>query len=242
MDNIQEPYGFIYITTNLINGKRYIGQKSFDKKDSHKGYLGSGSALKKAIKKYKRENFSRTIISFAYSLDELNQQEYELVKFFDASNNRDYYNLMEGGKSHKMSEEARKHQSEGHLKTAKRGKNSPMYGKHLSEETKRKIQDTRKRLGLSGGYTYTMSEKGKQGIKEGWTKTKKRVRQYKPVKCIETGEVYQSVSDAERKIGCCCGSVGKICRKEAKYKTLYGKHYEFISKEEYFSRLDNKEE
>ena len=26
---IEEPYGFIYITTNIINGKRYVGQRIF---------------------------------------------------------------------------------------------------------------------------------------------------------------------------------------------------------------------
>ncbi|WP_373854704.1 hypothetical protein [Clostridium arbusti] len=27
---IENPYGFIYITTNMVNGKKYIGQKMFD--------------------------------------------------------------------------------------------------------------------------------------------------------------------------------------------------------------------
>ena len=41
-------YGYIYITTNLINGKRYVGQKKID--HNSKGYLGSGVLLRKAIK------------------------------------------------------------------------------------------------------------------------------------------------------------------------------------------------
>ena len=51
---IENPYGFIYITTNMVNGKRYIGQKKFC--DGWKTYLGSGKLLKEAIKKYGKEN------------------------------------------------------------------------------------------------------------------------------------------------------------------------------------------
>ena len=49
---------FIYKTTNLINGKIYIGKY----KGNRKNYLGSGVILKKAIKKYGIENFTREII------------------------------------------------------------------------------------------------------------------------------------------------------------------------------------
>jgi hypothetical protein len=48
----------IYITTNLINGKQYIGLHS----KNNKSYLGAGTLLLKAIKKYGKENFSKEIL------------------------------------------------------------------------------------------------------------------------------------------------------------------------------------
>lgn len=70
---ITDPYGFIYITTNLIDGKRYIGQKKFD--SYWKSYLGSGKHLREAVKKYGKENFSRNIVAIAYSKEELDDAE-----------------------------------------------------------------------------------------------------------------------------------------------------------------------
>jgi len=43
----------IYLTTNLLNGKIYIGQSV--KNDPY--YLGGGKNLKRSIKKYGRSNF-----------------------------------------------------------------------------------------------------------------------------------------------------------------------------------------
>jgi len=50
----------LYITTNLINGKQYVGDHSTNK--IYDTYLGSGSGILNAIKKYGKENFKREIL------------------------------------------------------------------------------------------------------------------------------------------------------------------------------------
>lgn len=57
--------GFIYMTTNMINGKKYIGKRLYDKRGIWKEYLGSGVLLKRAIRKYGRQSFKRDIIDRA---------------------------------------------------------------------------------------------------------------------------------------------------------------------------------
>ena len=59
--------GFVYKTTNLIDGKIYIGKYS----GKDKKYLGSGTYLKNAINKYGRENFIREIIEDGLSDDKI---------------------------------------------------------------------------------------------------------------------------------------------------------------------------
>lgn len=92
-----EPYGFIYITTNLINGKRYIGQKKFDDWGQWKYYLGSGTYLQKAIDKYGSENFSRGVVDIAFSKEDLDKKEYDWIEYYKAVTDENYYNLIEGG-------------------------------------------------------------------------------------------------------------------------------------------------
>ena len=87
-------YHFIYKTTNLINGKIYVGAHSTN--DVNDSYLGSGALLHKAVKKYGRKNFQREIIQFCESLDELYQLEGEIVnEEFIARD--DVYNVTLGG-------------------------------------------------------------------------------------------------------------------------------------------------
>ena len=85
-----KPFGFIYITTNRINGKRYVGQS---RKPVDVIYFGSGRAINRAIRKYGIVNFEREIIAFAFSKADLNFLEEHFISEFDAVNSRDWYNM-----------------------------------------------------------------------------------------------------------------------------------------------------
>ena len=128
---VKDPYGFIYITTNLVNGKRYLGQGTFKK--YWQKYLGSGIAFKNALKNYRRENFCRNIIYICYSQEELNQVEYDLSVFFNVVESDDWYNLVLGGGTSRgwhPSAETKRKISEKTKERLSDSTNHPMYGKH----------------------------------------------------------------------------------------------------------------
>jgi hypothetical protein len=85
----------IYKITNVINGKEYIGKHKTE--DLNDGYFGSGKLLKKAIKKYGKENFKKEILFVFESELEVDIKEAELVteKFCSWSNT---YNICVGGR------------------------------------------------------------------------------------------------------------------------------------------------
>jgi len=72
-----KKYHMIYMTTNTLNGKFYIGVHSTD--DPEDGYLGSGRGISFAIKKYGKENFERTTLMFFPSRDLALEYESEIV-------------------------------------------------------------------------------------------------------------------------------------------------------------------
>lgn len=94
---MEEKYGFIYITTNNINGKKYIGQKKYDKAKKWINYLGSGIVLNKSIKKYGRNNFTREIIEECETRELLNQKEKYWIEYYNATTSNDFYNIALGG-------------------------------------------------------------------------------------------------------------------------------------------------
>lgn len=129
---IRDPYGFIYITTNLVNGKRYLGQKMF-KDNGWKRYLGSGKAFKAALDLYKKENFRRDIIHVCYSKEELNNAEYELSVLFNVVEDPNWYNMVYGGGA----TTGWRHSEEAKRKVGEANKNQP-------EETRRKQSESAK--------------------------------------------------------------------------------------------------
>lgn len=81
----------IYKTTNLLNGKYYVGK---DEKNDPK-YLGSGKILKLSISKYGIENFKKEILEHCKDRDELNDREIFWINSLSATTLG--YNITEGG-------------------------------------------------------------------------------------------------------------------------------------------------
>lgn len=85
----------VYKTTNLVNGKYYIGKHSCNCSPKC-NYLGSGNAITRAIKKYGRENFERNIIAEFDNEKEALKYESDLVTEKEVCK-KNCYNLRIGG-------------------------------------------------------------------------------------------------------------------------------------------------
>lgn len=138
-------YGFVYLTTNIIDGKKYVGMC----KNTHsKNYLGSGKYLKFAIKKYGRDAFNRTILEECDTYDNLCKAEKMWIEHFNAVNSEQFYNITEGGFGgcseyltkywNSFTKEDRKTMRKW-SDMDRSGTNNGMHGKKHSEETKKKI-------------------------------------------------------------------------------------------------------
>ena len=87
-DGINGYYGFVYLITNTVNGRKYIGRKyfwSFRKKKGEKRrqrqesdskkYYGTCPELKEYIKLFGKENFTREILTLHTTLGKVNYEE-----------------------------------------------------------------------------------------------------------------------------------------------------------------------
>jgi group I intron endonuclease len=80
----------IYLTTNLINGKKYIG--SHITEDIDDSYLGSGVYLKKAIKKYGKINFKKEILAEVENINQMKELEVYYINYYHAVFSTIFYN------------------------------------------------------------------------------------------------------------------------------------------------------
>jgi len=124
----------IYKTTNLINGKVYIGKY----KGTNKFYFGSGKLIKQAIEKYGKENFIRETLEDGITDEQiLDEKEIYWIKYYHARDRGVGYNLAEGGRGNSNpSEETRKLLSE-----AAKGKPSFWKTHPMSLEAKIKMSE-----------------------------------------------------------------------------------------------------
>jgi len=135
----------IYQTTNLINGKFYVGKDERNKPD----YLGSGINLHRAIKKYGKENFIKKTIEICFTREELNERERYWIKETKAQEIG--YNIADGGSGgNTYTEETRQRISQ------------EFKGREVDPKTIEKAKKTREKRKQENPDVYKMSEEQKQ--------------------------------------------------------------------------------
>lgn len=149
----------VYVHTNKINGKKYVGQtcqKPEKRWNGGKGYKDN-VYFSNAIQKYSWDNFEHEIIASNLTKEEADNFERILIKKLSSTNPSRGYNLQDGGSHGQPSELSRENirkaaqkrneneewrikQSESHIGLQVREKNG-MYGKKHSEKSKEKMRE-----------------------------------------------------------------------------------------------------
>lgn len=133
------------------SNKRYIGIT----KQSPNRRWRDGKAYKQnfhftnAIKKYGWDNFQHVIIVKGLSKEIAEWLEIELIRVWDSTNQDKGYNLIEGGsatigfkgENHPMFGKHHTEDTKRKISEANSGENHPFYGKHHSKETKEKLRN-----------------------------------------------------------------------------------------------------
>lgn len=170
-------YYYLYKIINNINNKFYYGVHTSDDLEKDK-YAGSGIALYKAYHKYGIDNFTKYIIEFFESEDEMYAREREIVNA-DLINNKQCYNTCTGGKGGRkdtlivkdkdgntlvVSNKDERYLS-GELVSINAGNTNPMYGKHHTNEYKQLMSNKIRQYCKENPRTRTQEAINKQRLK-----------------------------------------------------------------------------
>lgn len=190
----------VYKTTNLINGKFYIGKQA----SNSKWYLGSGKALKSAIAKYGRSNFKKEILEECSSLEELSERE----KFWIAELNaiEKGYNIAEGGSGGRT--------FGGGVKKGNKPWNKGRTGLQQAWNKGTKGAVKPNSTTFKPGKAHSM-----YGKKQSTSTVEKRVENNPNRKKVihnETGKIYESIAQASRETGFPIARISEDCRGKTK--------------------------
>jgi group I intron endonuclease len=210
----------IYKITNIKNGKIYIGMtsKSLERRVwSHFNDKGSGTAfLSKAIKKHGRENFKYEQIDSANTLEELAIKEIFWISHLN-SRHPSGYNFTAGGSGGRNDASVEAHKIP--IKCLETGE---IFGSITLAANKLSLSITKVsavcagRRDSTGGFSFEYLDEQKRLVANKKRESRKDPKaiahkrsvsgktgakaRFKAIKCLETGEIFESIAEASRKL------------------------------------------
>lgn len=193
------------------SGKYYIGQavnlkrRYNDFLNFKRLYTSKGSAIDNAREKYNSKDLWNYEILEECTKENLDELEIKYIELLDSTNSRIGYNSTKGGDGTvgKAWGTEKQKQAVKNRRTYK-GTENPNYGKHHTDEAKKKISDSRK------------------GIKPTNIPTKPVIQLTLDNKEITT---WNSITEAANALGCDKSTIMRVC--QGKKKTAKGFHWKY---------------
>lgn len=219
--NNKKEYNFscIYLWTNLVNGKKYVGQTTcFYRRMKSYRCTYPNAYMEHAVKKHGLDNFDITILERDVPLDKLDEREQYWLDYYQSYDVDKGYNICKIASTTKgvthtkewcqehsdcMKEKWKDAEYRSFWHDKMSGENNYFYGKHFSGE-----------LNPMYGKHHSQTTKDKMSKMIG-----------KSVRCVETGNVYTSITRAAQAVGVTRCVVSEALRKGYR---AGGYHWEFI--------------
>lgn len=164
--NLEKTYNYFYKITNTIDGKYYYGIHSTN--NLNDGYMGGGTLLRRAQKKYGKNNFIKEIIAYYTTRKEASDHEHRVVTV-ELIELDECYNLRVGGENQCYPSISTREL----MSKAATGENNGFWGKKHSEETIEKLKNINGKSFLGKKHTdetkrkLSESRKGKSSPNKG---------------------------------------------------------------------------
>ena len=210
----------VYVHTNKINGKKYVGLTSQDPERRWKhgyGYKGS-TYFYNAIQKYGWNSFTHEIIAANLSKKEAQDMESKLILEYKTQDENFGYNLESGGSAPQHSDATIEK-----LRLLNKGR-------IVSEETKEKMREADK---LRPIHKHTEEAKTKiSAAKIGHkvsdeTREKLRKAFSQKVICVEMNKIFNSMKEAAEYFGLSKCTISAVIK--GRNKTAGGYHWKLIN-------------
>lgn len=228
--------GVIYMFTNKINGKKYIGQTVNERRRYLEHKRGKDKAnyhLDNAIKKYGIEAFNYEILNTIIAsskeglIQQLNRWEVHYINKYNATNYDYGYNVAVGGGANGLGKQywlGKHHTEETKKKLSKIHK-----GSFLSDEIKKKISIASNRMWASEEYR----KKHKEGMGKYFDNP--NLKHHLAKKTIQYDldgnfvKEFESLTEAALKMNCDKALIMRVC--QGKAKTAKGYKWKYKEKE-----------
>lgn len=220
----------VYMHRFRDTGKVYIGQTCRVPKKRW-GTNGRRYLIKKKNGEYYQPLMARAIIKYGWEncdhiilFDNLDKKAADRIEqicivLFRATDRRFGLNIALGG-SNIITEETKQKLSIAQKKRFENPENHPMYGKHLSDETKEKMRKAHRGKQFSKEHKNKMSE-AETGYKN---------HQSKSVFCIELNKVFLTILEVEKCTNISDSSISNCCH--GKRESVFGYHFRWATQDE----------